>query len=258
MQRLHFLASKAAGSLPLTWGNLKEKYPLFLIYSTAKYCAAVWCRSAHTHLIDSALNNALRIVTECLRPTPTKHLPILSGIQPAELRQLGARLSLACRGSLDPDNILYGLLSGSSGARKERLRSRRPFVPAVRNLLDSLAGLGIRASEWTNYKWSAEYCENTSRLHVIIPSTGARPVGMNLSRTAWVKINRLRTGVGRFHLSMHKWGLAPSPNYECGAAEQTKDRVNNVPHTSGTTWSTRSEVLDDETRFWFNNIIASI
>ena len=58
-----------------------------------------------TRLIDSVLNDALRIVTGCLRPTPTDHLPVLSGIQPAELRRLGATLSLAYRGSLDPDHI---------------------------------------------------------------------------------------------------------------------------------------------------------
>ena len=87
-----------------------------------------------------------------------------------------------------------------------------PFVPAAWNLLDNFAGLGIRASEWTNYKWNAEYCENASRLRVFIPRTSARPVGMSLPRTAWVKLNRLRTGVGRFNLSKHKWGLAPSPN----------------------------------------------
>ena len=85
-----------------------------LVYSTAEYCAPVWCRSAHTRLIDSVLNDVLRIVTGCLRPTPTDHLPILSGTQPAELRRLGATLSLAHHGSLDPDHILYGLLSGSS------------------------------------------------------------------------------------------------------------------------------------------------
>ena len=87
---------------------------LSLVYSTAEHCAPVWCRSAHTRLIDSVLNDALSIVTGCLCPTPTDHLPILSGIQPAELRRMGATLSLAYRGSLDPDHILHGLLNGSS------------------------------------------------------------------------------------------------------------------------------------------------
>ena len=116
---------------------------LSLVYSTAEYCAPVWCRSAHTHLIDSVLNDALRIVTKCLRPTPTYHLSVLSGIQPAELRRMRATLSLAHRGFMDPDHILYGFLSRSSNIRQVRLRSRRPFVPAAQNLLDNLARLGI-------------------------------------------------------------------------------------------------------------------
>ena len=167
-----------AGAKTLCIGSLS------LVYSTAEYCAPVWCRSTHTSLIDSVLNDALRIVTGCLRPTPTDHLPVLSGIQPAELRPMGATLSLAYCGSLDPDHILYGLLSASSDTRQVRLKSRRPFVPAARNLLDNLARLGIRASEWTNHKWNAEYCENASRLRAFVPQTGARPVGMGLPRAA--------------------------------------------------------------------------
>ena len=97
------------------------------------------------------------------------HLPLLSGIQPAELRRMGVTLSLAYRGSLDPDHILYGFLSGSSDTRQVRLRSRRPFVPAARNLLENLARLGIRASEWTNHKWNVEYYENFSRLRAFVP-----------------------------------------------------------------------------------------
>ena len=84
-------------------------------------------------------------------------------------------------------------------------------------------------------------------------------VGMGLPRAAWVKLNRLQTGVGRFHSSMHKWGLVPSPNCECGASEQTADHVltacpiHRAPHGArGLT------VLDDETRCWLNNITASI
>ena len=95
------------------------------VYSTAEYCAPVWCRSAHTRLIDSILNDAMRIVIGCLRPTLTDHLSVLLGIQSAELCRMGASLSLAHRGSLDPDHILYGLLSGSSDTCKIRLRSVR-------------------------------------------------------------------------------------------------------------------------------------
>ena len=198
---------------------------LSLVYSTAEYCAPVWCRSAHTRLINSVLNDALRIVTGCLRPTPMDHLPVLSGIQPAELRRMGATLSSAHRGSLDPDHILHGLLNGFSDTCQVRLRSRRPFVPGTRNLLDNFARLGIRASEWTNHKWKTEYSEGASRLRAFVLGTGARPVGMGLPRAAWVKLNRLRSGVERFHSSMHKWGLAPLLNCVCGISEQTTGHV---------------------------------
>ena len=58
---------------------------LFLIYLTAKYSTPVWCCSAHTRLVDNALNDALQTVAGCLSPTPTKYLPVLSGIQLPEL-----------------------------------------------------------------------------------------------------------------------------------------------------------------------------
>ena len=214
---------------------------------------------AHTRLIDSVLNDALHIVTGCLRPISTDHLPVLSGIQPTELRRMGTTLSLTYRGSLDPDHILYGLLSGSSDTLQVRLRSRHPFVPAGRNLLDNLARLTIHASEWTNHKWKTEYCEGASRLCAFVPETGARPVGMGLHRSAWVKLNRLRTGVGRFHSYMHKWGLAPSPNCECGASEQTADHVLTVCPIHRAPHGARGlRVLDNKTRCWLNGITASI
>ena len=169
---------------------------------------------------------------------------------------MGATLSLAYRGSLDPDHILYGLLSGSSDTRQVRLRSRRPFVPAARNLLDNIARLGIRASEWTNHKWKTEYCKNASRLRAFVPETDA---GMGLPRVAWVKLKWLRTGVGRFHSSMHKWSLAPSPNCECSASEQTADHVLTVCPIHRAPHGARGlTVLDDETRCWLNDITASI
>ena len=98
-----------------------------------------------------------------------------------------------------------------------------------------------------------------SALGVYISRVNTRPIGMNLTKTAWVKLNRLRTGVERFGSSMHKWGLASSANCECGASEQTADHIilacpiHRAPRgLMGVT------VLDDETRRWLNSITASI
>ena len=70
---------------------------LTLVHSAAEYCALIWSRSAHTRLIDKSINDALRLVTGCLRPIPTDNLFVLSGITPTELHRKGATLSLACR-----------------------------------------------------------------------------------------------------------------------------------------------------------------
>ena len=63
------------------------------------------------------------------------------------VRRLGATLSLAYRGSLDPDHILHELLAGSPDGYRERLKPRRSFVPAARRLLQDLTELDIRAAQ---------------------------------------------------------------------------------------------------------------
>ena len=124
-----------------------------------------------------------------------------------------------------------------------------PVCASCAKSLGQSCQIGIRASEWTNHKWKTEYCENASRLRAFVPGTSARPVGMGLPRVAWVKLNRLRTGVGRFHSSMHKWGLAPSPNCECGVSEQTADHVLTVCPIHRAPHGARGlTVLDEETR----------
>ena len=56
----------------------------------------------------------MRIVTRCLLPTPTDHLSIRSGIQPAELCLQKAKLFVADRRDLKHDHKLHGRLSYSS------------------------------------------------------------------------------------------------------------------------------------------------
>ena len=59
-----------------------------MVYSTSEHCPPVWRGSAHTRLVDNVLKDAMRIVTGCLLPKPADYLPILAGIQSAELRRL--------------------------------------------------------------------------------------------------------------------------------------------------------------------------
>ena len=54
-------------------------------------------------------------------PHPTNYLPILAAIQPAELRQQEATLSLAYHTRMDPKHLLYQLMVGSIIAHEERL-----------------------------------------------------------------------------------------------------------------------------------------
>jgi len=118
---------------------------LALVHSTAEYCAPDWCRSAHACLIDPAINDALRIVTGCLRSTPADNLPVLAGIQPAELRRNGATLSLARR-AMEPRHLLHSALTCSSSAVARRLKSRHPFVLSAQQPISLSDNNNIRRS----------------------------------------------------------------------------------------------------------------
>ena len=216
---------------------------LALVHSTSVHCASVWCRSAHTRLIDPVINDVLRIVTRCLRPTTADHLPILAGIQPDELPRKGATLSLACR-AMGPGDLLHSALTRPLSSDARRLKSRHPFIPAAQ--LISSSDNNIRAAHWVDHQWNAEWADNPTRIRIFITDTGNHPEC--LPERAWVRLNRLRTGVGRFRSCLYKWGMASSAACECGAEEQTVDHVVlQCPIHQSTHGLHGLTVLDDET-----------
>jgi len=85
-------------------------------------------------------------VTGCLRSTPADNLPILAGIQPAELRRRGATLSLGRRAT-EPGHLLHLALTRPSGAAARRLKSRHPFVPAAQQLISFSENNNMRAAQ---------------------------------------------------------------------------------------------------------------
>ena len=162
-------------------------------------------RSATTNLLHPASNDALRIVTECLGPTPEDNLPIHAGIQPAEFHRNGATLSPAhC--AMEPGHLLHSAFTRPSSANARRLKSRYPFVPAAQELI-SLSDNNIRAAHWADHQWNEEWADNPTRLSTFISDTGTHPSGITLPRRVWVRLNRLCTGVRRFRSRLHKSGL---------------------------------------------------
>ena len=56
-------------------------------------------------------------------------------------------------------------------------------------------------------------------LQSFIPAFGPQPPGCDLPRNAWVQLNRLRTGVGRYAANMKLMGLCGSDLCECGKVQ---------------------------------------
>jgi len=195
-----------------------------LVHATAEYCAPVWCRSAHTRLIDSTINDALRIVTGCLRPTPADNLPILAGIQPAELRRKGATLSVARR-AMDLD-ICSTQRSPVHRVQMQGASNRDIHLYSPHNnssVYLTTATYVRRSGQIINGTRSGRTTPQDSAFSSLTPAPTLP--GMTLPRRAWVRLNRLRTVVGRFRSCLYKWGMASCAVCECGAEEQTVDHV---------------------------------
>ena len=82
---------------------------------------------------------------------------------------------------------------------------------------------------------------------------------MTLPRTAWVRLNRLGTGVGHFRSCLYKLLVSSPAAYDCGAEEQTVDHVVlQCPIHRPPVGLHGLTVLDDETIEWLLNTCPEI
>ena len=110
-------------------GAILRTTALFLVLSVAKFRAPIWCRGAYTHLIDVQINNALRIVTKCLRSVPVVYPPVLAGSQPPWLHCKIVTLQLSCRAK-DPgqsSDVVKTATSKTIQSRPKPLRNQYHF-----------------------------------------------------------------------------------------------------------------------------------
>ena len=134
---------------------------LALVYSAAEYAAPSWCRSTHVEKLDVTLNDTMKIVNGCLRPTPVKHLPVLSGIVPPALRREHHTSTLVKKAVLDTAHLLHARIATAQNLGRQRLRSCQPFSRQAKSLATSNFNL--------MEEWKHDWQETTKPVQLTIP-----------------------------------------------------------------------------------------
>ena len=104
---------------------------------------------------------------------------------------------------MDPKHLLRQLMMGPTTAHEYRLRSHYTFVPAVLKLLKESLKLSNRAAQWTVYKWEAKIFDGESELSLFVSRLSVPPLDIDLPRSAWAQLDRLRTSFRRFQSVLH-------------------------------------------------------
>ena len=190
-----------------TWGAKAETLrtsAMALCYSVAEYCAPVWCRSAHTSMIDSQLNSTMRIISGTIKSTPTQWLPVLCNIAPPGIRRSEASCKLWDKLAQRTDLPIHFDIQQPPPSR---LPSRNPIWKTSFD----------RAS--IEDKWQKAWQENKIKNGHLIENPSQRLFGMNLNRKGWSTLNRFRTGHGRCREMEHKWGRRENSLCDCGEVQ---------------------------------------
>ena len=137
-------------------------------------------------MLDVSLNNTMRIITGCVKPTPIHLLPVLSGIAPAKLRRNYVTNKISHHAWVNKEQPLHSLVPDLQSLRPQRLKSRHPFYR--------------HAAEHHNCDhdiieaWNEEWTKHQRPKQLTITPDTTAPPGSDLPRKLWVILNRLRAG----------------------------------------------------------------
>lgn len=195
-----------------TWGaqaHVLRTSAIALSLSAAEYSSTVWKNSSHSHHVDVAINDAVRSVTGCLKPTPVEKVYKIAGIAPPVIRRQVAAETERLKQANDPRHPLYG-----HNIQRTRLKSRKSFIQTT---------------------IQCPTTPETRRLQLWEQKTGDPKLqeelaaGNHLTYPVWKTLNRLRTGVTRCKANQKKWGYIDDDSCECGAV-QGEDHLLSCPN----------------------------
>ena len=128
--------------------------------------------------IYTSLNECLRLVSGCIKSTPTDILPVLSGIEPSDIRGDKNILELRKR-ALTVGHMLNNVLNNP--LLNNRLKSRIPLS----NRMHSLAADTNDVSSpkiWAEGAWRRRWQSRNYRLKQFVPEPWTKPSGHDLNR----------------------------------------------------------------------------
>ena len=139
------------------------------------------------------------------------------------LNSLQRSNSSSCSSCFGSRHLLLPKLTRFFTDIQPRLKSRQAFVPAAKDLQKlAMVPTSVRCTDWIRYGKRSGKIITPASTHILQTSL----LHHWELRSAWVRFNRLRTGIERFRSNMYKWDLAASSACECGE-EQTADHIIN-------------------------------
>ena len=180
-------------------------------------CRGIRRPSTYAAKLDVALNGTLRIISGCLKPIRRKLLPVLTGISPTHLPREHSIFELALQVQLNTNHPLHAFVHSAQTLGTQHLHSRHPFRCHAAALINS--GFNILGS------WRAAWVSARPPAQFVVTPAVCLPPGLELPRSLWVALNRLRTGVDRFDTYLYCWGMLDTPKCICGAEEQLASQI---------------------------------
>jgi len=176
---------------------------LALCYSAGEYCAPVWCRSAHTGLVNVQLNSTMRLIFGTLRPTPLPWLPVLANIEPPALQRKAATDRLVAKASAHESWPLH----------HDIFNPPQLCLPSRKALWRELEPVDI------NSQWRESWKSASVVTAHLVDESAIRQLDFALPQQQWSLLNRFRTGQGHCGACKKKWKLTDSDQCSCGETQ---------------------------------------
>ena len=193
----------------------------------------------------------MRVVSSCIKATPTALLPVLCGIEPPDIRRKKAFISLYNRSQVVQSHLLHETLS--SQPLISRLKSRNPLFTRTHHLISHNTNTASLDS-WAKSAWKTRWSSTNFQLRDYVPQPSSKLPGCDFDWRQWVLLNRLRSGYGRYGSFMHKIGLRDNAECTCGET-QTPQHVL-VCLRIGIRGDIK--LVDDDFRSWLQNCVIDL